>query len=127
MAARNISSLRVCGRAGLILPGKVLLQDESELGVRLAVTQRIRAGLGHTALVRAVALGKSVEEVLQERLKRSAHRRLTERRVGHKIAVVFADPVDRPVASSITDQHVTTGAAVTAIFEERMRVRLIVQ
>ena len=125
--ARQVAGLWIARRAGLVMPGKVLLAHHTELAEGLAVARGVAAGVRYAREVRAVGGRERVEEFCKLRLQRARHRSHAEGRERHDEAVELADPVDQAVAASIGDQHIAPGATVRAVLVARMRVGRVVR
>ena len=109
------------------MPAGVLLQHDTQLAHRLAVAAWVRIvldrrrqrrtimGVGIPGRIDTVAQRSGVEKVVQLGLQRAADRGHAEFGEWHQVAVVFADPIDQPIAAGVGDQHVLTGAAERAI------------
>ncbi|MEJ2436056.1 MAG: hypothetical protein P8Y53_24020 [Pseudolabrys sp.] len=53
-ASRDIAGLDIIRRAGLILPGRILLHDQSQFTLGFTIAQCIRAGVGRAGRVGAI-------------------------------------------------------------------------
>ncbi len=123
----QVSCLRVAGAAGLLLPGRVLLDDLAQLTEGLAVARGGAAVLRGQERIRPVALPELDQERLQPGRELSAHGREAEGREGHDEAVELARPVDQAIATGVADQDVAPGAAVGQVLIGGVGVGCVVQ
>ncbi len=129
LATGDVARLRVGRCAGLLLPqAVVLLGDEADLAVRLAVARcRDDVGVGGAGRVGALGLREHVQELEQGRRHLAADGRDAERRERNDVAVELADPVDQPVAAGVADEDVAAGATERPILVHRVRVGPVVE
>src|SRR5262249_28661540 len=74
LTTRQVAALRIARGSRLIVPSRVLLQDQTQFAERLAVSSRGAAELRGESLIRAWALGNRQEETWQNRIQQPLHR-----------------------------------------------------